>query len=204
MAAVRFSGPFVIRRRWSMRCPNCSVRWKLLLKARLAEVDPSSHARRLNNPEVLSRLKKAGVQFSANESETVSKLRSLRNELQHGESRFKYRSALSVCKDSVLLIDRFAIDELGLWLGDVIQSEEWRHLLRFDALRERAHTVVSKRMTDLRASAATAEVSVCPECGTECLVRPTPNDLQRCLFCDHVPRVVFDEDLPLPEGWPLR
>ncbi|HYT78720.1 MAG TPA: hypothetical protein VEQ37_05615 [Actinomycetota bacterium] len=59
---------------------------ELLLKARLAVLDPHGLDDQPNNPTLLNRLSARGVALSADEIMTVTHLRRLRNDLQHGEA----------------------------------------------------------------------------------------------------------------------
>lgn len=93
---------------------------ELLLKVRLEASDPLGLRGQPNNPTVLTRLAAVGVTLSADEVDTVAQLRRLRNDLQHHSARFNHRQVLGLCRSALIAIDRFAIDELNSWAGDVI------------------------------------------------------------------------------------
>jgi hypothetical protein len=95
---------------------------ELLLKVRLQVTNPLGLRDHPNNPTVLNRLEAAGVTLSSSEADTVTQIRRLRNDLQHNTARFNHRRILSLCRSAIIVIDRFVIDELNEWAGDVIPS----------------------------------------------------------------------------------
>ena len=98
---------------------------ELLLKVRLEASSPLGLRDQPNNPTVLTRLAAIGVPLSPDEASTVAQLRKLRNDLQHSSARFNHRAVLGLCCSALIAIDRFVVDELNTWAGDVIPSDEW-------------------------------------------------------------------------------
>jgi len=161
---------------------------ELLLKSRLAEHDPSALSDQPNNPTVLKRLVAAGVPIAKNEHETIKRLRGLRNQLQHGAARFNHRAGLAVSRAAIVFIDRFAHDELDLWIADAITPTKWIRLLEIAELAATATRVVAGRLVEATTSPS-ADISWCPTCGEQAMLRPHPGTGASCLFCHHVPLV---------------
>jgi hypothetical protein len=111
---------------------------ELLLKVRLEASNPLGLRDQPNNPKVLTRLAAIGVTLSLDEADTVAQLRRLRNDLQHNSARFNHRRALGLCRSALIAIDRFVIDELNAWAGDVIHADDWHQLLGIEEIHARA------------------------------------------------------------------
>lgn len=166
---------------------------ELLLKARLEELSSKPVSGRINNPTVLTRLAKAGTKFVAGEIDTISELRRLRNNLQHGTARINHRHGLSLCRKTVVFIDRFVGDELSLWLGDVVDTADWRRLLCIPEIGKRAEDVVTHRLA-LFKNDPHAEIQMCNSCGRQALVRPNPKTGCSCLYCGYIPIAAMDHE----------
>jgi hypothetical protein len=164
---------------------------ELLLKARLTTIDAHGLHDQPNNPTVLKRLQVGGVSLSDDDVETIGRLRRLRNDLQHGEATFNHRAGLALCRRGVVWADRFADDDLGLWIGDVIAGSEWHALLEIEEVASRAQRIVNRRIAPFRTDAA-ASVTECPRCHREAMVRPHPSTGASCGYCGHVPIVRND------------
>jgi hypothetical protein len=162
---------------------------ELLLKVRLETSDPLGVRDHPNNPTVLARLAAIGVVLSADETDTVAELRRLRNDLQHNTARFNHRAILGLCRRSVLLLDRFVLDELNAWIGDVIAADDWHKLLAVQEVRAHAIEVAQIRLADHRID-PDASITVCSRCSEDAMLRPHPNTGASCLVCGHVPAVV--------------
>ena len=158
---------------------------ELLLKTRLAEHDSSALSDHPNNPTVLKRLVAAGVSFDMHEHETIKRLRGLRNQLQHGAAKFNHRTGLAVSRATLIFIDRFAHDELDLWIADAINPTKWIRLLQIEELAATARRVVAERLVKAKTSPG-ADVLWCPTCGEQAMLRPHPGTGAYCLFCHHV------------------
>jgi hypothetical protein len=161
---------------------------ELLLKARLEASDPLGLRGQPNNPTVLTRLAAIGVTLSPDEADTVAQLRRLRNDLQHNSARFNHRQVLGLCRSALIAIDRFVTDELHLWAGDVIHSDEWHQLLSIEEIHARAVTVAETRLDNYREDPE-ARITACPRCIHEAMLRPHPDTGASCLVCGHVPIV---------------
>ena len=161
---------------------------ELLLKVRLEASNPLGLRDQPKNPTVLARLAAIGVALSADESDTVTQLRRLRNDLQHSSARFNHRTVLGLCRRALILIDRFVVDELGAWPGDVIAADDWNQLLSIEDIHARAVTIADTRLRDYGAD-ADASVTVCPRCSHNTMLRPHPNTGASCVICRHVPVV---------------
>ncbi len=103
---------------------------EILLKARLVQLDTNGLHGNPNNPTVLQRLGCLGVHLSASENTTLNRLRRIRNQLQHGAATFGYRTGLSLCRQAIVLIDRFASSELGIWVEDAVANDHFEKLRR--------------------------------------------------------------------------
>jgi hypothetical protein len=161
---------------------------ELLLKVRLEASNPLGLRDQPNNPTVLTRLAATGVTLSPTETDTVTQLRRLRNNLQHNSARFNHRQILGLCRSVLVFIDRFVIDELGAWAGDVIPPDEWHQLLRIEEVHARAVATAETRLERHR-SDPEASMSACPRCTHEAMLRPHPSTGASCLVCGHVPVV---------------
>jgi len=159
---------------------------ELLLKAKLQELEPLALDDHPNNPTVLKRLAARGVVLGKAEVDTVTRLRRLRNDLQHGAARFNHRQGLTISRGTVVLVDRFAHAELGLWIGDVISPDDWQEILGIEQVADTAKQVVEGRVAEIRAQ-PDAAVSSCPRCGRTAMVRPHQGTGASCIFCGHVP-----------------
>ena len=124
----------------------------------------------------------------ADEADTVARLRRLRNDLQHNSARFNHRQVLGLCRSALIVIDRFAIDELNAWAGDVIPPDEWHQLLGIEEIHARAVTVAQTRLDNYRDDPE-ASITACPRCTHEAMLRPHPDTGASCLVCGHVPVV---------------
>ena len=161
---------------------------ELLLKVRLEASNPLGLRDQPNNPTVLARLAAIGVTLAPDEASTLSQLRRLRNSLQHSSARFNQRTTLGLCRSALIAIDRFVIDELDAWIGDVIPSKEWQQLLRIEEIHARAVTVAESRLADFQDDPA-ASITACSRCTRQAMLRPHPSTGASCLFCGHVPVV---------------
>ena len=159
---------------------------ELLLKVRLEASNPLGLRGQPNNPTVLTRLAAAGVALSRDEAGTVAQLRKLRNDLQHNSARFNHRQVLGLCRSALIVIDRFTIDELNAWAGDVIHPDEWHKLLSIGEIHARAVTVAQTRLEKYRDDPE-ASITACPRCNHEAMLRPYPDAGASCLVCGHIP-----------------
>ena len=159
---------------------------ELLLKVRLEASNPLGLRDQPNNPAVLVGLAAIGVALSADETNTLTELRRLRNDLQHSSARFNQRAGLALCRQALILIDRFVIEELNAWPGDVIAAADWHQLLAIEEISAHAIGVVQARLAEYRDDPE-ASISTCPRCGHEAMLRPHTNTGASCLICGHVP-----------------
>jgi hypothetical protein len=159
---------------------------ELLLKERLELANPRGLGDQPNNPTVLERLADGGVALAPDEAELVSRLRRLRNDLQHSSARFNHRATLALCRSALIFIDRFVEDELHAWVGDIIAPDAWHQLLAIEEIRARAMRVVGGRLQPYREDPE-ATITTCARCSAETMVRPHPNTGASCVLCGHIP-----------------
>lgn len=114
-----------------------------------------------------------------------SRLRRLRNDLQHGTAKFNYRAGLAVSSKTLVFLDRFVHAELGLWMGDAIPADDWYQLLAITEIATTAEQVVKGRLEEVRRE-PDAMVSLCARCGSEAMVRPHPRTGASCVCCGYV------------------
>jgi len=164
---------------------------ELLLKAKLRDLEAHGLDDHPNNPTVLQRVTARGVSLTKEEVDTVSRLRQLRNVLQHGTAKFNYRTGLAVLRKTIVFLDRFVHAELGLWMGDAIPPDDWYQLLAITKIATTAKEVAGVRLEEIRQDPE-ATISLCARCGRNALVRPHPRTGASCIFCGHVP--VYDEE----------
>jgi hypothetical protein len=166
---------------------------ELFLKERLERADPQALADLPNNPTVLKRLKAAGVAISTREESTITQLRRLRNNLQHGTAKFNQRSGLSVCRETLIFVARFLEAELNLYLGDGVHENDWFELLAIPEISATADRVTDATL-DLVRQQKNATIETCPRCRRDAMVRPFPNTGMSCLYC--LSRPVIEDDSP--------
>jgi hypothetical protein len=164
---------------------------ELLLKARLQNLDVHALDDRPNNPTVLKRLAAKGVTIRKDESETINRLRRLRNDLQHGTAKFNHRTGLALSRRAIVFLDRFSRVELRLWMGDAIPPDNWGQLLEINEVASTARAVVATRLEEARKDPE-ATISSCGRCGEAAMVRPHQRTGASCLLCGHVS--VYRED----------
>lgn len=155
---------------------------ELLLKARLDKADPQGLAGHPNNPTVLKRVRAAGISISAAEESVITKLRRLRNNLQHGTAKFNQRSGLAVCRETLVFLDRFLDAELNMYLGDGVPEDDWFELLSIPEINATADRVTATALANVRKQ-KDATIEGCPRCGREAMVRPHPRTGISCWFC---------------------
>lgn len=169
---------------------------ELLLKARLQGHDVTALNDHPNNPTVLARLAAANVTITQGEIETITKLRRLRNSLQHGSATFNHRRGLAVSRQTVIFLTRFCLEELDLWIGDALPPDDWFALLQIPEIAVIAEAVLAATLSEVRRSPL-ASIANCPRCHKDALVRPHPRTGDDCVFCGHI--VVVDAEAPDPE-----
>jgi len=158
----------------------------LLLKERLELVNPLGLRDQPNNPTVLERFADAGVVLAPDETELVTRLRRLRNNLQHSSARFNHRATLARCRRALIFIDRLVEEELHAWAGDLIAPDAWHQLLAIEEIRARAMRVVGGRIQPYREDPE-ATVTTCARCSAQTMLRPHPNTGASCVLCGHIP-----------------
>ena len=158
---------------------------ELLLKARLEQLDPSGLADHPNNPTVLKRLKTHGVALTSGDVDVITRLRRLRNQIQHGSATFGQRAGLSLARQAICFLDRFVLAELGLWIGDVVGATDWPSLLLIPEIAATADNVREARVEAYRGDPR-ATIEPCEHCGTLAMVRPDPRGGAACVYSRRV------------------
>lgn len=125
---------------------------ELVLKIRLEQVTPGALAKRPNNPSVMQQLKAIGIMIRPEEVEIVESLRALRNHLQHDCARYAYRNTRRLIRRAFVFLDRFSLDELKWWIGEVIEPAEWAILLEIDKIRRSAEAQAAIRLREAERS----------------------------------------------------
>jgi uncharacterized protein YutE (UPF0331/DUF86 family) len=159
---------------------------ELLLKARLQQLDSKGLTDNPNNPTVLNRLQANGVVISKDEIDALTRLRRFRNKLQHGTATLNQRAGLSICRKTIIFLNRFTYEELEIWLGDAIPPDDWYALLSIPEISATSDTIVKSRLESVNQQ-SDASVDACPRCGCDALVRPHKNTGASCFYCGHVP-----------------
>lgn len=160
---------------------------ELLLKARLQELDSQGLLKQPNNPKVISTLEELGVQFPADELDALKRLRRLRNDLQHGTAKFNYRRGLTLARRSILLAGRLALEELELWMGDILDPGDLWAMLQIKEFATTAERVAMERIEDARASSSSSTVWRCGRCERETMLRMHPRAGAACVYCGQSP-----------------
>jgi hypothetical protein len=160
---------------------------ELILKMRLEDIDSAALVSRPNNPKVLALLRREGVEITTSQTETIVRLRRLRNQLQHGGARFGHREGLRACREGIVFLDRFLRSEFGIWIGDALPPESRQGLLVLPEIAETGRRVLAERLVAIREEKE-ATIEPCPQCGTVSLVRRCPSSGASCVYCGHVPR----------------
>lgn len=164
---------------------------ELLLKQRLEHADARALQDQPSNPIVLARLKAAGVLITSAEESIITRLRKLRNNLQHGTARFNQRAGLKVCRSSLIFLDRFMDAELSIHLGADIPETDWIYLLEIPEIAATA-TRVTNVMLERANQQKSTTIEKCPRCCHDAMVRPHPNTGISCWYCGHCP--IVDDD----------
>lgn len=159
---------------------------ELILKAKLQQLDNSALTDQPSNPTVIKRLCGRGVSLDRHEVDNISRLRKLRNNLQHGTASFNYRSGLSICRTAILFLDRFVHAELALWLGAIIPPSHWPSLLAFPEIAATTDIFLAPLLANARCQPS-AELSECAQCGKPTMLRPHPARGASCVRCGYVP-----------------
>lgn len=159
---------------------------ELLLKAKLDRLDPGELSGHPNNPTVMDKLALRGVLITDSERNAIDRLRRLRNQLQHGAAKFNYRKGRAIARDAIIFIDRFALQEVDCWLGDVVSPNDRLNLFEIKELRDNARIVSAGRVEDAKCIRS-AEITVCSICSEHAVVREYPNSGAICHYCGHPP-----------------
>jgi hypothetical protein len=117
---------------------------ELMLKVRLQQEMGQAFVTRLNNLAVMRMLSAAGVKFTADDLDTIAKLRRLRNRLQHDGARYGYREVRKLLAKVFMFMDAFFQQEFGGWIGEIAEQPGWDALLTFPPSgrmpRKRSHS----------------------------------------------------------------
>ena len=165
---------------------------ELLLKARLERFDSEALRDRPNNPTVLDRLRQRGLTLAATDLSTITRLRGLRNDLQHGTSHFNQRAGLALCRSAVVFVDQFADSELDLWIADAVSVDDWPKLLSIPEIARTAERIAHQRLEVFR-DRPEAEITTCPRCTKDSLFRRDASSGAACAYCGYVPRYSDDD-----------
>lgn len=157
---------------------------ELMLKVRLQQQPGQVLATRLNSRAVLRALMEAGVNFTADELDTIAKLRRLRNKLQHDGARYGYREARDLLAKTFMFMDAFIQKEFGGWIGEIAEQPGWDALLTIPVIRQNAEEEVAKQVR--QALEAQCSVETCPDCKRQHVVREG-HRAGFCLYCRRVP-----------------
>lgn len=159
---------------------------ELLLKSKLDRLDPDALSDHPNNPIVMDRLAVRGILITDSERSAINRLRRLRNQLQHGAAKFNYRAGLAIARDAIIFIDRFGLQEVDCWLGDVVSPPHRLKLLEIRELSESARRVVAGRIEAANRIQST-EITTCSTCSEHTVVRKYPNTGAICYYCGQPP-----------------
>jgi hypothetical protein len=155
------------------------------LKVRLQQQKGQALVTRLNNLAVMRMLTAAGVNFTADDLDTIAKLRRLRSKLQHDGARYGYREARELLTKAFVFMDAFFQKEFGGWIGEIAEQPGWDALLTIRSVRQNAEEEVAKRIRQAIAEAQ-CSVETCPDCKRPHVVREG-HQAGFCLYCRRVP-----------------
>jgi hypothetical protein len=158
---------------------------ELMLKVRLQQQTGQAFVTRLNNLTVIRMLTTAGVNFTANDLDTIAKLRRLRNRLQHDGARYGYREVRELLAEAFIFIDSFFKKEFGEWIGEIAEQPGWGALLTIPSVRQNAEEEVANQVRHAIAEAR-CSVEICPDCERLHVVRDG-HQAGFCLYCRRVP-----------------
>ena len=164
---------------------------ELLLKAKLEKLDAHALADHPNNPTVMNRLAALGIVITAPERGDIDRLRRLRNRLQHGAAKFNYRTGLAIARNAIVFIDRFALQEVECWLGDVVAPSDRLKLFQIKDLAANARALVASRV-EYAKTLRNAEISTCSICYENAMVRKHANSGAVCYYCGYPPPLPKD------------
>jgi hypothetical protein len=166
---------------------------ELILQDRLDRADPQALADQPNNPTVLKRLKSSAVSISAGEEATITKLRRLRNKLQHGTAKFNQRSALGTCRAALIFLDRFLDAELNVDLREGVHEDHWFELLAIPEIAATASRVTDAAIHYVKQQEGVT-IETCWRCRRNAMVQPHPQSGISCWYCGYCP--VIEDDRP--------
>jgi ribosomal protein S27E len=162
---------------------------ELLLKACLHHLDHSALDDQPRAKTVIARLAAHKVVLTNADRQMLGKLRTLRNQLQHDEARFNHRVGLSLCRGAIIFLDRFAQEQLALWVREAIPTPTWQALLDIPEIATTAARETSVILNDVRSN-PNATITQCLRCQRDTMVRPHPSTGASCVYCGHIPRQV--------------
>lgn len=164
---------------------------ELLLKVRLERIDPA--ALKENNPTILRQLIDNGVSINADEVSTIEALRKLRNKLQHAGASFGYRDTRRLLRAALTFLDKFAIEELDLWISHVCDREGWRSLLQITSVASNAERISTYLIANVANEPTITSVVQCKACGRERMV-VFDSGFRNCMYCHEEYRPKFEND----------
>ncbi len=158
---------------------------ELILKIRLAELDPARDPRKLNISSVLKALGTNNVSVSPEDAEAIDKLRKLRNRLQHDGVALSYSGVRGLLRRVLCFLDNFTLEQLGWWIGEIVERSGWAAMLQLESVRSNAQHQAKLRTESARAVPG-AEITRCTNCSSETFVR-MPGMLPECFYCRFQP-----------------
>jgi hypothetical protein len=107
-------------------------------------------------------LQVSGVSIHPDDLALITALRVLRNKLQHSEARYGFRDTRALLERVFVFIDRFSIDELGWWLGDVVEQPGWGGLLALAPIETNASSWTTRMVAEWVQEDGLNSVESCP------------------------------------------
>ena len=156
---------------------------ELTLKIRLFQFDRTALRRPISNPAVLEKLRAENVILGDNDIAAIGNLRRLRNQLQHGEASYSYRTTRTLLRLILVFLDDFSLNQLGWWMGDAVPSKPWCEILRLEEIQRNAEDVAASRIAVLDTQVDHVAQG-CPNCGRQTLVRARLGGSE-CMYCRH-------------------
>jgi len=153
---------------------------ELTLKMRLEQFE--SAGLKENNPTILRLLAENGIAISEDEIATITGLRRMRNKLQHAGATIAYRDTRRLLRAAFTFLDRFAIDELDLWLSHACDQEGWRALLQVAPIAANADLKSEALVADALTDPTVESVTTCNACGRERMVS-FDFGFRNCVYC---------------------
>ena len=89
--------------------------------------------------------------------------------------------------NAILLIDRFCLQELNIWIAEHIDEAAWQSIMSIPEIQKSAELITNQVLADIK-SRKDHRLSACGSCNTETVVSQF-NSAGICISCRRVPKL---------------